>query len=206
MAGQTSSAWHLTRLLMILCWGLWILVFFVTVTLFQAVLQIHVVAQVVRQNSMFFEDLTQLTPVNTGIRIRVDDMLVRYYLEMRYSLIPDVEEMQRRWGPGGIVDYMSSPAAYRAFMPKVSEIERLAGSGFPRVVDVLNIKRHDDYYSADFDLYSYDRLGRWNKTSKTAILQFGYVRGRATLHREMGNPNGFVILRVSETEKKSVTN
>ncbi len=206
MAQQLQSAWHLTRLLMVSCWILWVLVFFVTVTLFQAVIQIHVVAQVVRQNSMFFEDLSQVVPINAGIWTRVDDMLVRFYLEMRYSIIPDLDEMKRRWGEAGIVSYLSSSSAYNAFMPKPNEISQIVTSTPPRVVDVTRVERQGGRYSVDFDLYEFDKISKWRKTSKTATLDFTYDRSRVLLVPEMGNPNGFVITRVSESEEKSVTN
>jgi len=206
MAQQAKPAWYLTRSLMVSCWILWVLVFFVTVTVFQAVIQIHVVAQVVRQNSMFFKDLSQIVPIDAGVWTRVDDMLVRYYLEMRYSLIPDLEEMKRRWGEGGIVSYLSSPAAYNAFMPKPAEIAQIVATKPPRVVDVRRVERQAKRYSVDFDLYEFDRISKWRKISKTAFLEFAYTRSRVLMVQEMGNPNGFVITRVSESEEKSATN
>ena len=54
MADDSQAAWHFTRLLMLLCWLGWIVTFFVTVTLLQAVFQIRVVAQVVSKDTMYF--------------------------------------------------------------------------------------------------------------------------------------------------------
>ena len=205
MAGQSKSVWHLTRLLMVLCWALWILAFFGTVTLFQAVLQIHVVAQVVHQNTLFLSDLAQMTPLAVTNRLKIDEMLVRYYLEMRYSVIRDKMEMARRWAAGGIIDYLSSPAAYKAFAPSQAEVESKISNTPSRVIDITRLERHDDYYSVDFDLYELGN-NRWNKRSRTVVLQFAYARVRAALSPAIGNPNGFIITRVSESEKKSTTN
>ena len=207
---QTDTSWYLTRLLMVLCWASWIVTFFITVTVFQAVLQIHVTAQVVQRADRglmhFSEDFIVATPLDVTSSKKIDEMLLRYYLEMRYSVIPDLEEMTRRWEVGGVVDYLSAPSAYEAFHATVKNLAEIKNAR-PRVVDVLNVQRNkgERQYAVDFDLYTFDGSTNWVKTPKHVVVDFSYVRSRAMLGSELSNPRGFVVTRVDESYRGSAT-
>ena len=201
---ESKTPWQLTRLLMIACWVLWIVTFFITVTLFQAVLGIHVVGQVVRRDPMWFnEDLLIATPMRVASVERIEEMLIRYYIDMRYSVLPDVDEMRRRWGERGVVAYLSSPRVYREFLPDKNVLNTIEKGGKLSVVDILEVKRHPDYYEVDFDIHDFDGVSQWKKTSKRVIAGFTHQPDRALLGAGIGNPRGFVVTRVDEREKKS---
>ena len=205
MEEANTASWHLTRLLMVLCWLLWILTFFITVTVFQAVLHIQVVAQVVQNVEKGFiwfnEDLVQISPLTVVKHDRLDEMLVRYYLEMRYSVIPDEEEMRRRWGSRGVVAYLSSRNVYKDFEPSENAYEKME-TVTPRIVDILSVERRGVYYSVDFDMYTFDGLSRWIKDPKRVVVQFAHVPSRALLSRELSNPYGFVVTRLDESDRR----
>ena len=208
MADTRQTPWHLTRLLMILCWLLWIVTFFIAVTLFQAVLQIRVIAQVVQNVEKGFikfnEDLIVATPLNTSGWEKIDEMLVRYYLEMRYSIVPDRAEMERRWTENGIVSYLSTPSVYKDFKPKNVVFEKMDNTQ-PRVIDILHLDRKGTYYSVDFDLYTFDGSTAWVKAPKRVVVQFSYAPARAGLRRSLSNPHGFIVTRVDESDRKTAT-
>lgn len=210
MQETNKTPWQLTRMLMVLCWLVWILTFFITVTVFQAVLQIHVVAQVVQNVDKGFiwfnTDLVEATPLTSIKSNRFDEMLVRYYLEMRYSIVPDSEEMKRRWGPKSDLAYLSAPKVYKEFSPDENTYEKM-DRAFPKVVDILNLELHLErrghYYSVDFDTYTYDGLSGWVKESKSAVVHFAHVRSRSALGSPISNPYGFVVTNVSESDRKA---
>ena len=208
MADTERTPWQLTRLLMVLCWLFWIMTFFITVTLFQAVLQIHVVSQVVQNVEKGFiwysEDLIRVTPLDVVGRGRVDEMLVRYYIEMRYSMIPDRPEMERRWGEKGIVSYFSSASVYQAFQPKSDVFEKVENMQ-PRVVDILRVERKGTYFTVDFDVYTFDGSTNWIKDPRRVVVQYTYASGRRLLGRSMSNPFGFIVTRVDESDRKALT-
>ena len=208
MADSGRTPWQLTRLLMILCWLLWIVTFFITVTLFQAVLQIHVVSQVlqnVEKSFMWFsQDLVRATPLDVVDRGRLDEMLTRYYLEMRYSVIPDRVEMEHRWGENGIVAYLSSPAEYKNFKPNSSFFDKVDNMQ-PSVVDILKVDRKGTYFTVDFDVYTFDGSTNWRKEPRRVVVQYTYASGRKLLGRSISNPFGFIVTRVDESDRKSVT-
>jgi len=205
---EERRPWQLTRLLMILCWLFWILTFFITVTLFQAVLQIRVVSQVVQnveKGFIFFsEDLIRVTPMDVVGKGRLDEMFVRYYLEMRYSMIPDRAEMERRWGDRGVVAYFSSPAVYKDFQPQSSFFDKVDNMP-PRVVDILKVDRKGTYFTVDFDTYTFDGSTNWVKDARRVVVQYTYAPNRRLLTRSMSNPFGFVVTRVDESDRKAVT-
>ena len=206
---QTNNAsWHMTRLLMVLCWFMWILTFFITVTLFQAALQIRVVAQVVQNIEkgfiQFNTDLVQISPLMTVKHDRLDEMLVRYYVETRYSNVPDREEMERRLGKQGTLAYLSSPDVYKDFKAKDDLIES-AETSLARSVDILAVKKEkgQSYYTVDFDVYIYDRLSGWSKESKRVVVRFMHVPSRRMLNQTLANPYGFVVTRLDESSRRS---
>ena len=60
MLKESRTPCQLTRLMMLLCWLMWIVTFFITITLFQAVLQVRVVAQVAQAADKAFISCTSI--------------------------------------------------------------------------------------------------------------------------------------------------
>ena len=207
MQKESRTPWQLTRLMMLLCWLMWIVTFFITITLFQAILQIRVVAQVAQAADKAFisfnEDLLYFVPmdsVSEHTRNEWDEMIIRYYVDMRYSIIPDAEEMARRWGPAGYVAYLSTPSVYKNFKDPSTYLSQIE-SALPRVVDIINIQRdgNANTYQVDVDLYQLENARRWSKKSRRLVIAFAYAKSRAILGRTLSNPNGLVVTYVNES-------
>lgn len=206
MRRERHAPWQLTRLLMLLCWLVWILTFFISVTLFQAILQVHVVAQVTQDVERgfisFSQDFIQFTPLastSRGIDRQLDEMMLRYYLEMRYTIIPDEREMVRRWGPKGIVAFLSTPAVYREFHDPEQYLEK-ANDLQPRAVDIVRVYREKDgdKYEVDMDLYEYNALKKWVKQSKSLTVRYTYAPSRTYLGGSFSNPKGFIVTYIDD--------
>lgn len=205
MSFKEQSPWYRTRLFMLVCWALWIFTFFLTVTVFQAVLQIQVVAQVFQDKdrvfNVFNEDLAQIYPLEGVSRTKTDEMLLRYYLDLRYTRIPDVVEMERRWGAYGLLSYLSSPASYQAFLKEYPSFEKIANMP-PQTIDILSVTRESGHYIVDCDLYTFDKFLQWQKQQKRLNVAFNYWPSRAVLAKRFANPNGFVVIWVDESGRK----
>lgn len=199
MTERKTTAWNLTRLLMVVCWAVWILTFFIVVTLFQAVLQVNVLAQVFRLDSGEFRDLITVIPLNALKRQTVDDALVRLYVTMRYSFISDSAEMTRRWGPGGFVAFLSSPQVYNEFNPSEDSYSTADDNTQQKVVDIISAERKENYYAVIFDLYEATGRGTWRKSTRSVVLHFGYMPARRLLSGLISNPYGFIITSVDES-------
>ena len=202
MLETNRTPWQLTRLLMLLCWLMWILTFFITVTLLQASTQVRVLANVVQIADKGFisfkDDFTQFVPLNAMSPNLIDEMLVRYYLDMRYSLLPDKLEMERRWGEKGVVAYLSTASAYRDFQEPALYLKTVEDMR-PRVVDIVSISRQGNYYDVAMDLYEYEGSRGWKKQTKNLWVYFTYVPARAYLGKSFSNPKGFVVTYVSDS-------
>ena len=199
MTEKKTTAWHLTRLLMVACWAVWILTFFIVVTLFQAVLQVNVIAQVFRLDSGEFRDLITAVPVSVLKRQTVDDALVRLYVTMRYSYISDSAEMTRRWGPGGVVAFLSAPKVYNEFAPSEESYTSADENSQQKVVDIISAERKENYYAVIFDLYEATGRGTWRKSTRSVVLHFAYMPARRLLSGFISNPYGFIVTSVDES-------
>ena len=152
-----------------------------------------------------FTQLNSISPISSGNEGKglIDEMLVRYYLEMRYSQIPDAAEMQVRWGTGGPVDLLSLPSIYSKFAAKASpKIDKL-----PRNVITIDIKRlwrdRNNTFNIDFLIYERFPNGMHNVIAKNVILRFRYYRYRIFRNStKFNNPYGFTVIHFEETEKK----
>ena len=204
MEERNRTPWRITRLFMLLCWLVWILTFFIVVTLFQAVLQVHVVAQVAqavdRGFISFSRDFIQFVPLDSTsekVDRMMDEMMLRYYLEMRYSILPDEQEMVRRWGPNGVVSYLSTSSVYKDFhdpeiyLPKISDVP-------PRAIDITRISREGNKYTVDMDIYEYSSMKKWVKQSKYLTVRYAYVSSRSYLGGAFSNPKGFVVTYIDD--------
>jgi len=200
MANSKNSVWHLTRLLMVACWAVWILTFFMAVTLFQAVLQVDVLAQIVPKDVMSSMNWSDTTPISIVERKKIDDVLVRLFVTTRYSFISDRQEMTRRWGPGGVLAYLTTPFLYSNLVPDPQQYTDADERKRQRVVDIISSKRSDNYYTVVFDLYEATGYGDWTKSTHSVIVQFAYSRGRRTLRGLTANPYGFVVVRLDESK------
>ena len=204
MEGKNRAPWQLTRLLMLLCWLVWILTFFISVTLFQAVLQVHVVAQVVqavdRGFISFSRDFIQFVPLNSTsekVDHKIDEMMLRYYLEMRYTILPDEREMTRRWGPNGVVAYLSTPGVYKDFHEPETYLNKIDDVR-PRTIDITRIAKEGNRYTVDMDIYEYDGMRKWVKQSKYLTVRYIYASARAYLGGSFSNPKGFVVTYIDD--------
>ena len=67
-------------------------------------------------------------------------MFVKQYVIMRNTVINDEREMRTRWGPGGIVAYMSTSDVYREFVGmNAYKIENMFDNDFSSEVRIDRI-------------------------------------------------------------------
>ena len=128
--------------------------------------------------------------LSTGDQSKIDEMLLRYYLEMRYTRIPDEEEMKRRWGPGGLVAYLSTSDVY---MKARLDVERVEADP-ARVVDIRSITpTGGSTYQVILDLHEFDGVSQWVKQTRSLFVTIAHDASRVILTRNFSNPYGFYI-------------
>ena len=152
-----------------------------------------------------FTQLKEISPIESGTKDKamLDEMLMRYYLETRYTQMPDASEMRYRWGIGGPLYYLSLPSLYNDFAKDVAKkIDDL-----PDVVKTIEIKRvtrQDNVFIVDFMVYENYPEGQVRAQQKNAVLEFVYLPARRVLGRpHFNNPYGLTFIRFEETERKN---
>ena len=208
-----------TSLSMKIWMGIIILLMAVTLwlvmTLSNAAPYVHVLPQVFSKDTMNFSQLVETTNMNMPDkelkRIKelylIDEMLVRFYVEMRHGFVPDFSELTYRYGPNGPIRRLSTPAIYRKFAAQKGALDPQQlkeMQGQTTTADITRVTRRDDVFTVDFDLYQ----------SRNGAVSFGGSR-RATVkikrmpsYRSFGsdftNPFWVVVVSYDETALKKV--
>ncbi len=180
---------------------------FVVLTLLQVAPKLTVIPQVLT-SPMDSQEFIQAEPFSANISDKklIDEMLVRYYLDMRLSELRDPIEMARRWSSRGPVAVLSSPAVYAAFANQgkdktlADRLKAVQSQPFTVGVHVTNISRWDNTFVIDFDLIQYAN-GSVSVKHKSVTMEVRFYRSRAFLGKNAGNPYGMTVVTYTERNK-----
>lgn len=132
---------------------------------------------------------------------------VRQYLLARYGIESNWQEQETRWGPGGIVEQMSSNTVYDEFKKEeLMKLEKMAKEdNMTRDVKILRVNKTQaatgpndgDVYEAKIKISQMNRVSSvpeetwWIARAKVAFRPDGEPRSRAQI---LQNPLGFKVL------------
>ena len=204
---KKRGALFLLNMSMLACAVLCLCMFFLSLTVYQAASELHVVGLPLRRDARFLNDLVELTPFDEtepgALGVLLEEMLVRYYLEMRYSVISDKQEMLRRWGTGGIVHRLSPGSVFAAFSVSDDDLAKLMEKKQTQSVDIRSIsKPQRGLYVVEFDLYTLNGE-HFVKRTYNASLRYIHVPSYKWFSSEMSNPFGMVFVGFDSAEKKT---
>ena len=149
--------------------------------------------------------LSSHSEINKSNRKLLDEMLVRYYLDVRYSLFSDEREMRFRWGPGGIIYSLSSPAVYRKFTPDKEVYKKIPHLNFSKSVDIVSLNSLDNTYTVEFDIYTFyphEPNEKPKVERRVANFEIGHRGNVHTYNNIASNPFGFYVKTFNETTKR----
>ena len=137
-------------------------------------------------------------------------MFIKQYIIMRNTVINDETEMTTRWGPGGIVHYMSAPSVYSDFLGKnTGSVTKMYDNEYSSEVSIDSISRENENSPAwrvDFSVHNLSR-GRNSTgalTLKTlryrASITPKYFPERGVVVRRLINPLGFTVVKYNQSE------
>ena len=175
---------------------------FLILTLLQMAPKLKVIAQILSTAPMRSEQLLQTEPFSsdTGDKSLIDEALLRFYLENRYSSFQDKREMEYRWGRFGPVARLSSPSIYSSFSKGLKEkINTVMAGNTTRSIDILSVSRLDNIFTVEFDLYTYGR-GQVGKKRRVAVIEIAYSN-RGSFGSLYSNPYGMYVKSFKETKK-----
>ncbi|MBQ8671359.1 MAG: hypothetical protein IJ525_02430 [Alphaproteobacteria bacterium] len=146
------------------------------------------------------EQVYRIIPYNKNMNSEktITETFIRQYILLRNTLLPDVEEMESRWGNGGDLQEMSSPVVYDDFMKNTGRkrMKSIKEDGLTSVVKIITVNEIEEAvwqveYSVDYYLPS-------SFTPKTvkyrASLRAQYIQRRVQFRERLKNPVGFKIV------------
>ena len=167
--------------------------------------RIVVLPQLFSPDTMRFGQFVEAT--NMGARLKerelIDEMLIRFYVENRYFYVPDGAELAYRYGGSGPVARLSIPPIYIAFVSSkgdyLDNVQQLTETA---TVDILSIKRQDNTFTVDFDLYRGGGAKRIFSGTRRATIRVGYSPSYVSFRGDFVNPYGLFVTYYNETGLK----
>jgi len=161
-----------------------------------------------RQNSS--NKMVDVEPVsaemnNTDI---LNEIMIKKYILIRHNILSSSAVMRFRWGPGGLLNYLSVPSIYMDFY-KDSEtfknfLNRLEiGAQLPVEVEFIDIKKlANNLWNVDFDTIEYDeRTGISSRKHWVASMRAKNDPNRVLYSNYIINPLGFVVTEYNLAQK-----
>lgn len=151
-----------------------------------------------------------ITPKMPSIK-QMTELFIKQYIIMRNTVINDEQEMRTRWGPGGIVAYLSSPRVYYEFVGQNTEnINQMFDNDYSSEVriDSLNkISENSPAWIVNFTIYnlSRSRSGKngaltLKKTKMRASVTPRFIPERRAVFARLINPLGFTVMKYNQDE------
>ena len=192
---------------MVSCGVVFFLMFFLSLTALQAQQALRVLGFVVPKDiSEFnhFVDVLSFDDIRTNKSFRelLEEMMVRYYVEMCYTIISDEGEMQRRWGGNGVVRQLSTPRVYKSFGFSDAKLAEIREKQITQTIDIVSVDKKDsNVYDVVFKQY---RRGVGASRVRTISVKLSYIYsdGYKIFRSNFVNPFGMVFTGVDKSSRK----
>ncbi len=163
---------------------------------------------IIGQNSS--EEVVRYEPMNVKMSSlkQMTEMFVKQYVIMRNTVISDEREMRTRWGPGGIVHYMSAPQVYAEFVGQnAAKIEKMFDGEYSsevRIDKIGKISENSTVWIVNFTVFN---LSRNQATGGALVLKEARYRASVTprfldfrgfVSPRLINPMGFTVMKYSQ--------
>ena len=138
----------------------------------------------------------------------LQESFVRQYIVARFGIGTDVDELERRWGPDGTIQWMSSQSVYSTFLEDYATglIRQSREAGLTRDVQILNV-RHIPRASGELTWQAEVRVADMSRSAPDPQItdwlvdvgiQFGQFRRGLTWEQRLKNPLGFVVEKYAQ--------
>ena len=199
--------------LVILC-AITSLAFFLcsTLVIFRLAPEIIVEPLLLVANQKDSESMVRYEPMTTKMPSlkQMTEMFIKQYIIMRNTVVNDDAEMVTRWGPGGIVHYMSSREVYSDFIGNHRDhIGQMYDKEYSSEVSIDSIARESEnspVWRVDFSVHnlSHGRNSTGALTLKTvryrASVTPKYFPEKSVVVRRLINPLGFTVVKYNQSE------
>lgn len=158
------------------------------------------------QTMVRYEPITTKMP---SIR-QLTEMFIKQYVILRNTVINDEKEMRTRWGPGGIVHYLSAPDVYADFVGlNADSVDKMFDDGYSSEVQINKLEKEGENspaWTVIFTVYnlSKDRGQNGALTLKTqrykASITPKFMPERQIYSARLINPLGFTVMKYNQSE------
>lgn len=141
---------------------------------------------------------------------QLTEMYIKQYVVLRNTVINDVHEMRTRWGPGGIVQYMSAPAVYADFVGQssgaVAHMFDADYSSETRIDEIGKESEASPAWTVKFTVFnlSKNRTSSGSLTLKTKRYKVSitpkFFPQRRLMRPRLINPLGFTVIKYNQSE------
>lgn len=141
---------------------------------------------------------------------QLTEMFIRQYVIMRNTVINDEQEMVTRWGPGGIVDYMSSAEVYREFVGQnLGAVDKMFDNGYSSEVHIDRIGKESEdspAWTVFFTVYNLSKARNSAGTLTLKTIRYKasitpvYMEERRLYRMRLINPIGFTVVKYNQSE------
>lgn len=158
------------------------------------------------------ETMVRYEPITTKMPSykQLLEMYIKQYVIMRNTVINDMQEMRTRWGPGGIVHFMSMPRVYAEFVGSNAEsVEKMFDNGYSsevRIDSMGKVSESSPAWFVNFTIYnlSKSRSDNGALTLKTVRMKASitprFIPERRMMARRLINPLGFTVMKYNQDE------
>lgn len=133
---------------------------------------------------------------------QLQESFIRQYLVARLGIGSDVEELKRRWGIDGTIQWMSSDSIFTVFLRDYATglIAQAEAEGLTRDVEILNVseipRQNEVLWRAEVRLTDRSRSSPIPQVTEWTIdmrIEFGTLRRGLTWDKRLQNPLGFTV-------------
>lgn len=155
------------------------------------------------------EQIITVTPITKNLddARKVTERLVRQYVLLRHTILPTVNEMERRWGVGSDLQYMSTRAVYKEFTSEDYKkgMELLSQQGLSRGIEIgyVNVLTSKNAWEIGFTTYDmYPQANQPKEKRWRAVVEVTYQPTKVSRRARFRNPLGFFVRRYSVSQDK----
>jgi len=179
---------------------------FIVLTIWQISPQLEIISQIVFQDALTSRQAAIAEPFDAHMmdQNKINEMLVRYYLENRYGVLPDYDEMMHRWGGNGILDRLSTDNVYYPFFQTVVErLEQIDKEVETSSIDIRKISRLDNTWTIELEVFTFNQqTGQLSSRVYDIVLETAQDPSYAFYNVDFINPYGLQIVDFRQTQKK----
>lgn len=138
------------------------------------------------------------------------EMYIKQYVILRNTVVNDMQEMRTRWGPGGIIQYMSAPDVYSAFVGQnIDAVDKMFDNEYSSEVRIDELSKESESSPAWTVVFTIFNLSKNRGSSGALTLKTKrykvsitpkFIPERRLLRARLLNPLGFTVMKYNQSE------